>query len=458
MRIHLIGIKGVGMTALAQILKNNDHQISGSDIAEDFQTKQALDKLQIQITEFDAKNITNEIDQVIHSAAMDLKNPEIIRAAELEIPIQSYPQAVAELFNKQKGIAIAGTHGKTTVAAMLGHILKTANFDPTVIVGAPVINFDRMNARSGKGELFVLEACEYRNHFHNYKPYAAIVTNIDYDHPDFFQSAAEYEQSFAKFAKNINPSGVLIIPARDKSKMPFSGKIIEYALSSETAGVTAFDIQIQKQTIRFHVMKNQRDFGEFELQIPGKHNVENALGAIAMADFLGVSKEQIQSGLATFLGTARRQEIIGEKNNVLVIDDYGHHPSEIQATISALKEFYPNRRFVVAFQAHTHTRTRALLPAFAKSFDGVDLLFLPEIFPSAREKDFPDKVSPEELSDAIKKENPNLEIIVGGKMLKLDEIKTYAEMIRARTKPGDLLLTLGAGETDKLAEEFLKGN
>lgn len=452
MRIHLTGIKGVGMTGLAQILQSQNHNLTGSDVAEDFVTKKTLEKLNLPIFEFDQTNITPDIDLLIHSAAFDQNNPEIKKAKSLNIKTQKYSQALADLFNKSQGLAVTGTHGKTTTSALLAHTLVTSGADPTAVIGAPVIDFDRMNARSGQGKFFVIEACEFQNSFHNYFPLASIITNIDHDHLDFFPKQADYDQAFHTFATQVKE--VIVIRESDSDKITHSHKIT-FALDSDTADFTAGPLQIQSQQITFPVFKNQAPFDTFTIHIPGQHNVENALGVIALCDWLGMSKTNIHEGLSTFHGTARRQEIRGEQYGITVIDDYGHHPDEIQATIQAIKQWFPDQRLTVAFQSHTHTRTRALLQDFAKSFQAADLLFLADVFPSAREQDFDAKVQISELQTAIQKQSPNLKIIPIGPTLSHSEIAKAAQLIHPHLKKDDILLTIGAGETDKLASAFL---
>ena len=364
-RVHMIGVKGVGMAALAEVLVKNGFSVSGSDAKDDFITAGALKRLNISIAEFSADNVKNA-EVVIRSNAYNSDNAEVRAAQDLSIPVFSYPEVVAELFNAHYGIAVAGSHGKTTATAMLAHILKSAGKNVTAIIGSTVLDWGS-GAVSGNlekpGALFVLEADEYKEAFLNYHPRGAIITNIDYDHPDYFKTASDYENAFAKFIANISADGFLAINADD-------ARLRELAREAKARVIEA----------------RAGDFSLPEMRLSGEHNRSNAALAYRAALELGVSEAEAKTALADFKGTARRMELIGEKNGAVIYDDYAHHPSEIKATLKAMREKYPEKKIVAVFQPHTYSRTKALFGDFTGAFNDADEIILPDVFSSAREQ------------------------------------------------------------------------
>ena len=361
----MIGVKGVGMAALAEVLVKNGFSVSGSDAKDDFITAGALKRLNISIAEFSADNVKNA-EVVIRSNAYNSDNAEVRAAQDLSIPVFSYPEVVAELFNAHYGIAVAGSHGKTTTTAMLAHILKSAGKNVTAIIGSTVLDWGS-GAVSGNlekpGALFVLEADEYKEAFLNYHPRGAIITNIDYDHPDYFKTASDYENAFAKFIANISADGFLAINADD-------ARLRELARGAKARVIEA----------------RAGDFSLPEMRLSGEHNRSNAALAYRAALELGVSEAEAKTALADFKGTARRMELIGEKNGAVIYDDYAHHPSEIKATLKAMREKYPEKKIVAVFQPHTYSRTKALFGDFAGAFNDADEIILTDVFSSAREQ------------------------------------------------------------------------
>ena len=364
-RVHMVGVKGVGMAALAEVLVKNGFIVSGSDAKEDFITAGALKLLNIPIAEFSVENIKGA-EVVIRSNAYNSDNEEVRAAQDLDIPVFSYPEVVAELFNAHYGIAVAGSHGKTTTTAMLAHILKSAGKNVTAIIGSTVLDWGS-GAVSGNlekpGALFVLEADEYKEAFLNYHPRGAIITNIDYDHPDYFKTASDYENAFAKFIANISADGFLAINADD-------ARLREFAREAKARVIEA----------------RAGDFSLPEMRLSGEHNRSNAALAYRAALELGVSEAEAKTALADFKGTARRMELIGEKNGAVIYDDYAHHPSEIKATLKAMREKYPEKKIVAVFQPHTYSRTKALFGDFTGAFNDADEIILTDVFSSAREQ------------------------------------------------------------------------
>lgn len=362
----MIGVKGVGMTALAQVLLANGFFVRGSDTQEHFMTDEVLARLGVPVADFSAQNILGN-DVVVHSNAYSEENNEEMKAAiEARMPVFSYPEVVAEFFNAHHGIAIAGSHGKTTTTAMLSHLLKYAERNVTSIVGSKVVNWG-CGALAGDlkkpDALFVLEADEYKEAFLNYHPKGAIITNIDYDHPDYYRRPEDYQAAFVKFAASIATNGFLVIGDSD-------------AALAEIARSAACKVIVMRKD----------DMIDFALQTPGEHNRQNANLAYRVALELGVPADIARAGLEDFKGTTRRLEYVGESHAAPVFDDYAHHPTEVKATLGALKEKYPKKRIIAIFQPHTYSRTRALFDDFARAFEDADIAVLTSVYASAREK------------------------------------------------------------------------
>ncbi|MFH1099094.1 MAG: UDP-N-acetylmuramate--L-alanine ligase [Candidatus Uhrbacteria bacterium] len=450
--VYLIGIKGVGMTALAQILHARGVRVSGSDVAQRFFTQDVLARAGITFVEgFAAINVPAGVDLIIHSTAYGDDHVEIAEARRRGLTMLTYPEAVALIFNAGKGIAVCGTHGKTTTTAMLGWILAEAGMDPTVIVGSEVPQFGG-NARVGLSDLVVLEADEYQDKLQHYMPFGMVLTNVDYDHPDFFPTFEAYTDAFRRFIAKIPPSGFLVACADDP--------IIPSLVTAARCDILFYGFQnhspiranrrmaepIVWQMIKDGaVWRTGERVGALSLQLPGRHNQLNALGALAAAERLGVSPDVALRALASFRGTRRRFEVIGEVNGVTVIDDYGHHPTEIRVTLAAARERYPGRRILCAFQPHTFTRTIALKDEFATAFRDADLTYIMNIFGSARERH--GGVTAAELAAAIAAHNPA--VATGGVQ------ETIAALLRD-ARPGDVIICMGAGENNEVARGLVE--
>ena len=354
---YLIGIKGVGMCALAQILKSRGVRVLGSDTYEKFFTDEVLKKLKIECKEgFAKKNLPKNIDVIIASNAyINTQNPEIAEADRRGVSVISYPDALAELFNNAYGIAIAGSHGKSTTTAMLGYILEYVGMDPTVIVGSRVNQWgsnaraSRQNLKSlnsptnGAHHYFVAEADEYRDAFLKYRPKMIVLTNIDYDHPDYFKTEAAYKKSFQKFMRRV-----------PKDKL----------IDGRQAELTQ----------------------KFDLKLKGEHNQQNATVAYLAARKLGVKADTAKEALRRFSGLSRRFESYGSYHGALLYDDYAHHPTEIRAAINGAKQTHPDRKIIVMFQAHTFTRTKKLFDDFNTALKSADEVYILKTYSSARER------------------------------------------------------------------------
>ncbi len=444
-KLYIVGIKGQGMTALAIVLQAHGYLVSGSDVADTFSTDAVLHEHGIVVHKgFDPTNVPQNAETVVYSTAYTPEHPELVRARELNIPIATYPEMLGQLFADMDGIAVAGSHGKTTTTALLGVILTEAKMDPTVIVGSPIPAF-KGNARVGKSQILVVETDEYQNKFTKYTPHHLVVTNIDWDHPDFFPTPQEYEMVFQAFMHKIPVDGILVVHGDDP--------VIAQIVPMLHRGVTTFG---RSEKSQFHLLKSDWKDGrqhfsftndgtahEWTIRLPGEYNTLNALAATAMARALGVPWEKIEKAVADFTGVARRFEHVGEFNGALLIDDFAHHPTEVAAAISAARQEYPTKRIVVVFHPHTYSRTKALLDNFAKSLALADEVIVMEIFGSAREKER--TVS---AADVVKK------IPMEKKPQVLAAPKDVAGYLRNHLSGNDIVLLLGAGEQWRVAGEL----
>jgi len=448
-KIYLIGVKGVGMTAIAQVLKFRGAEVVGSDTHEKFFTDEVLAKSGIKFYEgFDAENLAAEKpDLVIYSTAYTDENSELAAARKMGVAILSYPEALGQILKEGFGIAVCGTHGKTTTTAMLGFVLQELGSDPTVVVGSAVPQLGG-NARAGRGKYVVIEADEYQNKFLYFDPRAVVLTNAEYDHPDFFKTKESYFDVFRKFVVKIPAEGFLVVCADDKSVLEIAKaakcRIILYGLASGDWQVKSI---IQKNGgMEFEVLEKGESCGKFSIQLVGEYNVANALAVIATARELGFDLEKIHEALGKFSGAVRRFEIKGGAAGVLVIDDYGHHPTEIRVTLEAARQKYSDRRIWCVFHPHTFTRTKALLSDFSKSFGAADKTIVIDIYGSARE--VVGGVSSNDLVELIKKE--------GKDALHIPTIKETAEFLAKEVKSGDVVITMGAGDVWRVGELLLE--
>jgi len=569
-KIYFIGIKGAGMTALAQIFKYWGKEVWGSDVADKFFTDEVLTKSNIKVIEkFDAGNITDDIDLVIYSTAYNEANPEVAAAKNLGLKILSYPEALGLLFYDKYGISICGTHGKTTTTAMLGFVLQELGEDPTVVVGTEVPQLGG-NARAGKSQYVVVESDEYQNKLKYYNPRAVILTSADYDHPDYFKNHEEYKQVFKDFVARIPEDGVLIAFDGDESVAEIvkaaKCKVIWYGQKSQapmpndqnkSVGVVGVGALIEWPDGKFAFQRRDNntkrypgmiapfggkkdspseseidclrrelreelelDLGEREvkivgdieshfepgkfirifyfkiseqdklilhegqkietislelalandkvtnytkeiikcfqkqcldlkLQIPGEHNIWNAMAVLTLIKELGLDVEKAKMALEKFEGSKRRFELIGEVDGIKIYDDYAHHPTEIQKLLKGVRERFPKNKIWCVFQPHTFTRTEALFHEFARSFTDADEVIIMSIFASAREELKPEfEGMGERLVAEIKKYSPRARYI--------DTIEEAVDYLAAKVWSGDVVFVVGAGENWKVGAELVK--
>lgn len=430
------------MSALAQISAQlEDAIITGSDVEERFYTDFVLERAHIPVLGFSPKNVENA-DLVVISAAYTNQHPEISRALELNIPILTYPQYLGRLLSKKRGISVTGTHGKTTTTAMIGLVMLQAGLDPTIVVGSDVPSIGG-NAHCGKGEFFLAESCEYRRHFLNYSPEHLIITNLEFDHPDYFKDLEDVISAFAELAIKVPERGHIYVWAEDPNREAIKGSapITTFGIS-ESADIRATEIKFKDEKSSMKIMVKGQYLGDLNLNVSGKHNIINALATVAVCREIGIPIDQILISLGLFNGTKRRFEHIGSNTNgAMIVDDYAHHPTEIRTTLEGARLSFPNRRIRAIFQPHTFSRTEKLLLEFSQAFQGADEVVIADIFASAREQEHY-TVSAVNLAELIQ-----LQGIEARYIGPLDDITNY---LTETIAPEDLVLTLGAGDIYKV--------
>ncbi len=441
-KIHFVGIGGYGMSALAKILIQLGYQVSGSDLNKSGIT-QKLEEMGARLFyEHDFRNVFGA-DLVIYSTAIPLTNPEILAAREKNIPLWHRSELLAYLINSRYGIAIAGTHGKTTTTAMVSLVLEKGGLDPTAVIGGELSDFDG-NARLGKSDYLVAEACESDHSFLRYKPSLAVITNVEADHLEHYGGSFErIIETYEMFIKNLKEGGTAIICGDDPYLKELMGSCsqncITYGLE-DYCDYRVRDISYNREGSTFSVYEKDKKLGELELRVPGEHNIYNALAAVAAARELGMEFSDIQDIMKKFQGAKRRYQIVGEVNGITVVDDYAHHPTEIRATIKAAKQT-GDRRVIAVFQPHRYSRTYYLFEDFVTCFKEADVIILTPIY-SAGEQPM-EGISSEVLAEKIREQEK-----VGVLLLEVEEAEKY---LLQHSRPGDLIITMGAGDIWKTA-------
>lgn len=447
--IHMVGIGGIGMSGIAELLLNLNYSISGSDIKRTDVTER-LSELGARIfLGHNAENIINA-DVVVYSSAVKNDNPEIIEAKEKSIPVIPRAEMLAELMRLKFGIAVAGAHGKTTTTNMIGSILTEGGLDPTVVIGGRLSQWGGSNSRLGKSDFLVAEADESDGSFLVLSPSIAVITNIDREHIDFYQSMDRLRATFSNFINKIPFYGRAIICLDDKEVQglipSLTKSYLTYGLTSQS-DIRAADITKAGLNTTFTVTFKDKRIGTVTISTPGSHNVLNALAAIGVGLELDMSFKAIQKGLDSLGTLERRFEVKGEKNDILFLDDYGHHPTEILSTIETAKDCWPDRRLIVVFQPHRYTRTRDLYSRFVKSFNLVDLLVILPIYGAGEEPIA--GIDSAYLYRGIKSHGHK------GAML-FSEKKEAVSFLLREIRHGDLVLTLGAGDVYCVGLELLE--
>lgn len=447
--VHFIGIGGISMSGLAEILLKEDFTISGSDTKESALTRHLEEMGASVFYGQKASNIIEGIDAVVYTAAIHEDNEEFAEAKRQGLPMLSRAELLGQLMtNYDVPVAISGTHGKTTCTSMLSHILLADEQDPTISVGG-ILKAIGGNIRVGGSEVFVTEACEYTNSFLHFFPKIAVILNIDADHLDFFKDLDDIRHSFRRFAELVPEDGTLVIsadiPDLHEITDGLSCRVVTFGTSPAADYCSAELSHNDEGDASFDVLRNGRMLGHINLSVTGDHNVLNALAAIAVADIMGVPIGSMQEGLGSFHGTDRRFEYKGERNGFTIIDDYAHHPTEIKATLTAA-EHYPHRELWCVFQPHTYTRTKALFDEFVEALSGAEHLVLADIY-AARETDTLG-VSSAQLAEALKERGCDAHYFPA-----FEEIE---EFFLNNCKKGDVLITMGAGDVVKIGEDLLE--
>lgn len=471
--IYFIGIKGVGMTMLAQFLKNRGYLVSGSDVAETFMTDQVLKDNKIKVNSGFALNRTlEEAELIIYSTAYNGDNLEVAWALENK-PTLTYAEALGQIFGQYYGVAVAGSHGKTTTSAWLGFTLWNGDLKPNVLVGSRVPQFAGASL-IGSSSIMVIEADEYQNKLRYFQPKMVVLNNIDYDHVDFYPTPADYQQAFIDFIAKIPTDGYLIANYDDPiirkiAPVHCRGRIISYAIDT-AADYVAYglhqangrqyfkvkmgvdlDDETEDEKLSRIAITNAGDLGDFSASLPGKHNVSNALAVLAASVELGLPLYKIREGIAAFNGTARRLEILGQFQGADIIDDYAHHPTEIKASLKALKERYPDKKLRIFFHPHTFSRTIALFDDFAASFNEADEVGILKIYGSAREAE--GGISGQELADRIiiSRKDDGKE----GKVDYFDSLDSLITFLRQTINDEQVVVLMGAGDIFRAGQELL---
>ncbi len=456
--VYLVGIKGTGMAALAELLSFRGAVVSGSDVPEEFYTDRLLRKAGIRVFEgFDESRITSELPFIIHSSAYSPEtNPELKRASELGITLHTYPEALGAISRLSPSAAVAGVHGKTTTTALSGVIAKALGLPAPILAGSAVSSFGDSSILPLGTEWFIAETCEYQRHFLSFQPARILLTSVEPDHLDYFGGYDDILSAFLEFIRFLPRSGTLVYCADDPGASEAAARtaaenaargeeerisIVPYG-ESAAGPYRVSRIEEGEGRTRFMI---DRTSVPFEIHIPGRFSVLNAAGAMALV--VGIAEElrgtpiteeefaRVAEGIAGFRGSRRRSEILGEAGGILFMDDYGHHPTAIRKTLAGLRRFYPSRRLVVDFMSHTYSRTKALLPDFASSFADADEVILHRIYASARERG--GEVSGEDLYKAAARNHDRVSYF--------PEIMDAFPYLCGSLRPGDLFLTMGAG-------------
>lgn len=450
LKVHMVGIGGISMSGLAEILMHKNIKITGSDIHESEITDRLRSMGAVIYNKHDADNITDQ-NLVVYTAAVSQDNPELVKARGLGIPVIERAELLGTIMDHfDKSIAISGTHGKTTTTSMISSITLEAGLDPTIHVGG-LLDLIGGNTRIGSSPYFVVEACEYKESFLKLRPFLAIVLNIDADHLDYFRDIDHIRSAFEAFLSNVKDSGIIVINLDDPQTKTLSKTLtrpaVSFALNSAEADWTADNITFREGYASFTVIYKKAAWANISLSVPGIHNVSNALASIAACHALGIDRNAVIKGLEHFKGTHRRLEDKGTTHHIRVMDDYAHHPTEIQATLNAARSLTAGR-IICVFQPHTYTRTFELLDDFSRAFAKADTVVVTDIY-AAREKDT-GLINSRVLTDRI---NMNT-----GNAVYISDFADIAKYLTENAQPGDLVLTMGAGDIYKAGELFLSAS
>lgn len=453
-KVHLVGIGGIGMSAVAKLMIALNKEVSGSDVYPGPITDE-LKKMGANIfSGHYYEQVPDDVDLLIYSSAVPEDNVERSRAREINALEMSYFEFLGWYSRDKFTIAISGTHGKSTTTAMIGKIMADAGLDPTVIVGSRLQSFEQGNFRFGKGDYFVVEACEYRANFLQLNPNILVITNIEAEHLDFYKDLEDVALNFQRLVEKLPDDGLLVYNADDPASVNLiepQSATVNFSLAGE-ATIQAVNIGRDGKIQTFDVLKDGDELiGGAQLKIPGQFNIANALAAISVCSELEINSDVIKKSLSEFENLWRRLEVLGKFKGATIISDYGHHPTEVAAAIAAVREFYPGRRLVWVYQPHHHNRTKQLFDDFVSAFKNVDILIMSDIYDVAgREKSGDQAINSEKLTEAIKSNAPEVEVLYSGNLKNTEE--KAAEIIQE----GDVVVFQGAGTIDEAARNLIK--
>ncbi len=447
--IHMVGIGGIGMSGMAEILLQRGFTVTGSDGSKG-ETTRRLEKLGATVYKGHKPHYIDGADVVVYTSAVKaVENVETAEALSRGIPVIKRAEMLAELMRMKYGIGVAGTHGKTTTTTMTGLVIQAGDFDPTIIVGGRVHSFDKTNAVVGKGDIVVVEADEFDRTFLRLSPSLAVITNIDMEHMDIYHDEKDIKKAFVEFANKVPFYGAVVLCLDDprlQSIMPEIGRrVITYGFTPH-AQLRPVDISTDQLHNKFTVLFEGQELGRIEVDAPGLHNIHNALAAVGIGLELGISFENIREGLRRYTGVFRRFQVKYDRNDILVVDDYAHHPTEVKATLSAARDGWPEKRIIAVFQPHLYSRTQQLYKEFGSSFFDAEKLIITDVYPS-REAPI-EGVSGKLIADTAR--------AFGHRDVQyVPDKKDLAKELMRIARPGDMIITMGAGDIYKYGEEFV---
>lgn len=464
-KIYMVGIKGVGMTMLAEFLVAHNYQVRGSDTADVFMTDAVLAKSHITVYEgFSIEHLQDRPDVVVYSLAYsEDTHPELQEAKKQNLKMVSYSEALGAIFNSYYGVAVCGSHGKTTTSAWLGFVLWKALLHPNVMVGAAVPQYGGASL-TGSSNYLIIEADEYKNKLQYLNPKMILLNNIDFDHPDYFLTIESYQKVFSDFIARLPKSGRLIANYDDEQirhicEKGTDGEVISYALHTQAdymveniryqAGRQFFKVCLRSTDQQVSEENETNDLGDFSILLSGQHNISNAVAVIIAALEIGVELHLVRRYLGEFTGTARRMQVLGEYQEAIIIDDYAHHPTEIVATLEAISQKYSGKKIRVVFHPHTFSRTKALLTSFGKSFSQADEVIVLDIYGSAREEQ--GGISGAEVVQEIKRNGHE-------QVQFIPTLQAVENYLRSSAQAGEVIVLMGAGDVFKIGEQLLYGH
>ncbi len=450
-KYHFIGIGGVGTSALAAVLMKEKAIVSGSDAQDSVLTERLSAGGATVKSGHTADNLPKEVDGVVISAAVKDDNPELVEARRRKIMVYKYAQMLGLVMDRYKGVAISGTHGKSTTTGWLVYVLKKLGIEPNFVVGADISQFGASSG-IGSSDIFVAEACEYDRSFLNLRPQIGIILNIEPDHLDYYSDIGEIVSAFGDFANGIRTDGILIAGGEDANVAKLipalrDRHILTFGLKDKF-DYSANQIKLFPDRTEFTCFNKQREIGKAVIKLAGEHNVRNALAVIAAAEAMGLDGKDVLGVLGGFEGMDRRVMKKAEINGITIYDDYAHHPTEIKASLKAMRQKYDGRKIFCVFQPHQYSRTRFLLKDFAESFKLADMTIVPDIYFVRDTEKSKNEVNSQMLVNAIKQKGSNAVFI--------DSFEKICDFLKDSVKSGDILITMGAGDVWKVADEYIQ--